>query len=140
MGIAVYWRNYWTGEGRFSIDELFDAAIGRETVYADKHLVVARTMEPVGLCFSGEIDVTNSHAVAESLDLAFSKADDIHLDLSRLSFCDISGIRSLVDAAEARATGRLMLHGLPELLQTVMKVTGWSEMPNLYICNCGAKT
>jgi anti-anti-sigma regulatory factor len=61
---------------------------------------------------------------------------DIHLDLSGLSFCDISGIRSLVDAAENRRAGRLMLHGLPDLLQTVMNVTGWSGLPNLQLCNC----
>jgi anti-anti-sigma regulatory factor len=75
--------------------------------------------------------------VAESLSLAAGDGADLHLDLSGLSFCDVSGIRSLVDAAETRLSGRLMLHGLPELLQTVMNVTGWSELPNLEICNCG---
>ena len=138
-GVAGHWRNYWTAGGRNSIEELFDAAIEGEAVYTDKHLVVTRTLEPVGLRFAGEIDINNSHAVAKSLGMAFSDADDVHLDLSGLSFCDISGIRSLVDTAETRLTGRLLLHGLPDLLQTVMKVTGWSEMRNLYICNCGAK-
>jgi len=138
-GVAGRWRDYWTAGGRNSIEELFGAAIGGETIYADKHLVVTRTLEPVGLHFAGEIDVTNSQAVAKSLGIADADAGDVHLDLSELSFCDISGIRSLVDLAETRATGRLMLHGLPELLQTVMKVTGWSEVPNLLICNCGAR-
>ena len=139
MRIVGHLRDNWSAGGRFSIYEMLDAAFGRETVYADKHLVVTRTLDPVGLRFSGEIDFTNSHALAQSISVARSAAGDMHLDLSGVIFCDISGIRSLVDAAETRATGRLMLHGLPELLQTVMTVTGWAEMPNLFICNCGAK-
>lgn len=129
--------NYWAAGGD-NIDERLEAASGGGIVYADKHLVVTRTAEPDGLYFAGEIDVTNSHAVSESLGNSSMDGADIHLDLSGLSFCDISGIRSLVDAAESRHTGRLMLHGLPALLQTVMQVTGWSDLPNLHICNCKA--
>jgi anti-anti-sigma factor len=136
MGVADLLWNYWAAGGS-SIDDRLEAARGGGIVYADKHLVVTRTEAPIGLYFAGEIDVTNSHAVAESLCNAAMDDADIHLDLSGLSFCDISGIRSLVDAAETRQTGRLMLHGLPDLLQTVMNVTGWSDLPNLQICNCG---
>jgi len=137
MGFADLLWNYWAAGGA-NIDERLEAASGGRIVYADKNLVVTRTEEPSGLCFAGEIDVTNSHAVAESLGNASVGDADVHLDLSGLSFCDISGIRSLVDAAESRQTGRLMLHGLPVLLQTVMNVTGWSNLPNLQICDCGA--
>ena len=108
-------------------------------MYSDNHLIVTRTEDPVGLFFAGEIDFSNSHAVAESLSIASGDGTDVHLDVSGLSFCDISGIRSLVDAAQTRQSGRLMLHGLPDLLQKVMHVTGWSELPNLQICNCGAR-
>jgi anti-anti-sigma factor len=134
MGVADLLRNYWAAGGT-SIDDRLEAEIGGGIVYSDKQLVVTRTDHPAGLCFAGEIDVSNSHAVADSLG-AMDGAD-IHLDLSGLSFCDISGIRSLVDAAETRASGRLMLHGLPELLQTVMHATGWSDLPNLELCTCG---
>jgi anti-anti-sigma factor len=136
MGVADLLWNYWAGGGS-AIDERVEAASGRGIVYADKHLVVTRTETPLGLYFAGEIDVTNAHAMAESLASAPLDGADVHLDLSGLSFCDISGIRSLVDAAESRPGGRLMLHGLPELLQTVMTVTGWSNLPNLQICSCG---
>ena len=108
-------------------------------VYVDKQLVVTRTMDPWGLRFSGEVDISNSHAVADCLGMTFLGDQDVHLDVRGLIFCDISGIRSFVDAAENLDEGRLMVHGLPELLQTVMKVTGWSEVPNLLICNCGAR-
>ena len=88
--------------------------------------------------FSGEIDINNCDAVARCLSEMPAKGEDVHLDVSGLIFCDISGIRAFVEAAEQREKGRLMLHGLPELLQTVMRVTGWTDLPNLEVCGCKA--
>jgi len=131
-----------TAVGEFGIDDSLEAAIGVGRVYVDKRLVVTRTLTPYGLSFAGEIDVTNSHAVGECLRMTVMLQDqDLHLDVSSLIFCDISGIRSFVEVAEVREGGRLMLHGLPELLQTVMRVTGWADLPKLVICSCrSAKT
>ena len=135
MGVADIRIDFWKGEA-LSIDDLVEAAIRGGRIYADKQLLVTRTLEPYGLCFSGEIDMTNSHAVRQSLSMAFVRTGDMHLDLRSLIFCDISGIRSFVDAAEAMDGGRLLLHGLPPLLQKVMAVTGWSDMESLVLCNC----
>jgi len=129
---------FWTGEGYF-IEDPFKAG-GEGPVYADKHLLVTRTATPPGVRFAGEIDMTNSDEVMKGLKIAFPDGGDHHLDLSALSFCDISGIRALVEIATELGDGsRLLLHGLPDQLQTVMRVTGWSDMPNLSICNCGAR-
>lgn len=136
MEVAVTCRNTRTAEGGFGIDASLEPAIGGSRVYSDKRLVVTRTLRPYGLHFSGEIDLINAQAVAECLCLAGTNGADLHLDVSALIFCDISGIRSFVEAAENREGGRLMLHGLPELLQTVMRVTGWADLPKLVICNC----
>jgi anti-anti-sigma factor len=123
--------------GGFDIDATLEAAGGEDPVYSDKRLLVTRTLNPYGLRFSGEIDVTNSYAIGECLRQTVTLQDqDLHLDVAALIFCDISGIRSFVEAAEARDGGRLMLHGLPALLQTVMKVTGWADLPKLVICSC----
>ena len=139
MGIADRSLDYWTArrEGGISIDDLVDGFTGG-TVYADKQLVVTRTPDPIGLRFSGEIDINNCDAVASCLSEIPAQEVDVHLDVSGLIFCDISGIRALVEAAEHREKGRLMLHGLPELLQTVMRVTGWTDLPNLDVCDCKA--
>lgn len=128
------WNADWIGKGD-GIDELVDALIGGDTVFADKQLVVTRTLNPIGLCFSGEIDVNNRGAVSSCLSAIAAREDDVHLDVTSLIFCDISGIRAFVEAAEVRPQGRLVLHGLPELLQTVMRVTGWADLPNLVVCD-----
>ena len=123
--------------GGFFIEDLFPASRGDGPVYADKHLVVTRTDYPVGLRFAGEIDITNSDAVAQSVRLALADSGDPHLDLSRLSFCDISGIRAFVDMAMSLDGGRkILLHGLPEQLEAVIRVTGWSGLPSLVLCAC----
>lgn len=106
-------------------------------VYADKQLVVSRTTSPDGLSFSGEIDASNSHAVGTAISSAQVPDRDIHIEVASLLFCDISGIRAFVSAAEALPKGRrLLLHGMPAQLETVIKVVGWNRMPCLVVCKC----
>lgn len=137
MGIPGRREYVWGAEG-FLIQDLF-ASDGRDSpVYADRQLVVTRTGRPTGLRFAGEIDITNSSAVGDALKVFFNGHGDHHLDVSGLSFCDVSGIRALVDIAVELGEGRkLLLHGLPDQLQAVLRVTGWSSLPNLAICCCG---
>jgi anti-anti-sigma factor len=107
-------------------------------VYSDGHLVVMRTTEPVGLMVAGEIDISNTSMVADSLRLEFEDGTEPHLDVSRVSFCDVSGIRTLVSLAQDLAPNRrLLLHGLAPQLETVLKVTGWADLPGLELCKCG---
>lgn len=107
-------------------------------VYADKQLIVSRTTSPDGLSFAGEIDASNSHAIGTAIAAARVAHRDIHVEVSRLLFCDISGIRAFVAAAKALPKGRrLLLHGMPAQLETVIKVVGWNRMPTLVVCKCG---
>jgi anti-anti-sigma regulatory factor len=108
-------------------------------VYADKLLIVLRTSVPPGIRFAGEIDASNSHSVGTSIAAAMGPDQDVHVDVSSLLFCDISGIRELVSTAEAMKPGRrLLLHGMPGRLETVIKVVGWNRLPALVVCECGA--
>ena len=119
-----------------------------ERVYADKQLVIARSDSALGLSITGAIDYYNAEAVAEALTAVFHGdgdpraffADaitgngDLHLDLSKLEFTDVTGIRALVRIAENAGDGRrLVLRGLPPSIVKVMTVVGWSELPNLII-------
>jgi anti-anti-sigma regulatory factor len=107
-------------------------------VYADKQLVVLRTSSPDGISFAGEIDASNSHAVGTSIAAVATSDRDIHVEVSSLLFCDISGIRAFVTAAEGLPKGRrLLLHGMPAQLETVIEVVGWNRIPALVVCKCG---
>ena len=106
-------------------------------VYADSHLIVTRTDQPMGLRFAGEIDITNSDSVAQSIRIALADVSRSHLDVSGLSFIDVGGIRALVEAAQELGEGRLLLlHGLAPQLETVLRVTGWTDVPALALCDC----
>jgi anti-anti-sigma factor len=126
--------------GGFQIEDVCQSGQPGGPVYADRQLVVTRTTTPRGLRFAGEIDVTNSDAVGQSIGIGFGDAGDAHLDVGPLSFCDVSGIRALVEAAlELGAGRRILLHGLPDQLERVMGVTGWSELGSLHLCHCGGR-
>ena len=130
------------GFDRDAVAELFtieDLPVrGGGHVYADKQLVVLRTISPAGICFAGEIDASNSHAIGSSIAAALAPSRDMHIDVASLQFCDISGIRAFVSAAESLPKGRrILLHGLPTQLETVIKVVGWNRIPALVICKCG---
>jgi anti-anti-sigma factor len=108
-----------------------------EVVFRDRQLVVTRTFRPDGLRLVGAVDASNVEGLHGVLNGTFG--DDghgrqLHLDLTRLEFTDVSGIRALVSAAE-RADGRyrMVLHGLPPLMSRVMNAVGWSEMASLEI-------
>ena len=76
---------------------------------------------------------------SKSLSTALDGEGDLHIDLSYLEFCDVSGIRALVAAAESvSGRRRLVLHGLPPQLRTVMTVVGWTDLPGLAIDELGA--
>lgn len=119
-----------------------------EVVYTDKQLVIARTSAPRGLSLSGAIDYYNADSVAAALtselltagDVSVMLADavmgngDLHLDLTRLEFTDVTGIRALVRIAENAGDGRrLVLRGLPPRIKTVIAVVGWGDLPSLVI-------
>jgi anti-anti-sigma regulatory factor len=119
-----------------------------DEVYVDKQLVITRAGSPSRLIISGAIDFYNANAAAsalareldafvpraEGLSDAISGNGDLHVDVSRLEFTDVTGIRALVKIAEDATTGRRMiLRGLPARIRTVITVVGWSELPNLVI-------
>jgi anti-anti-sigma regulatory factor len=110
---------------------------GQDVVFRDKQLVVSRLFEPSGLRLVGQVDASNVEGLQSILLATVSEERDnavVHLDLARLEFSDVSGIRAIVTTAE-RADGqyRLVLHGLPPLMSRVMGVVGWSELPALEI-------
>lgn len=123
---------------RFTLEELVDiehvhhGLVGPDPVYHDGLLRITRTLEPPGLAFAGDIDASNADQVAWSVSTALARGGDVRLDLSRLEFCDIGGLRAIVAAAAALDGGRrLVLHGTPPHLLQVMRVVGWDEITGL---------
>lgn len=106
-------------------------------VYRDRQLVVERTQRPPGLRFTGEIDISNSVAISNALKHVLDGPTNVHLDLRPLVFSDISGIRALLNVAEAIGPERrLFLHGLAPELERVISAVGWADEPGFSFCAC----
>lgn len=109
---------------------------GSQTVYKDRQLVISRCARPSGLRLIGAVDASNVESLLKVLASALNgdSDHDVHIDLARLEFADVSGIRALVQAAEnADERHRMIIHGLPPLMEKVMKVVGWTDLRSLSI-------
>ena len=107
-----------------------------QAVYKDRQLVISRHARPTGLRLVGAVDASNVESVAKVLASALNgdSDHDVHVDLARLEFADVSGIRALVRAAErADERHRMIIHGLPPLMEQVMNVVGWTGLRSLTI-------
>ncbi len=97
-------------------------------------LVIERSEDPLVLHLRGEVDVTNSAAIATAVAGALDNADQVTVDFRGVLFCDLSGLRVLVRASEhARAGQTIVVSGLPEHLHRAMRMVGWSRLPGLVI-------
>ena len=107
-----------------------------EGVYADKQLLISRDGVG-GLSFAGAIDHFNADAMARAIAIELDRPDSeggLRLDMSRLEFADVTGIKALVRVAEGADKDRpLVVTGLPWQIARVMTLVGWAELPNLVV-------
>jgi len=96
-------------------------------------LLVTRTAAPAGLRLTGEIDESNVDQVAAALAEHRDGRRPLHLDVSEVTFCDVSGMRAVVSSARERP---IVLHGIPAQLEKILNLTGWAEAPGLSFCGC----
>ena len=100
---------------------------------ATRALQVAPMNDPPGVAIGGEIDEDAYPALVEKLGELARGRDEVHVDLTAVQYCDLAGLRAIVRAA---TTGRtVVLHGLPEQLQTILGILGWDSTLGLVIDN-----
>jgi anti-sigma B factor antagonist len=58
-----------------------------------------RCMDHVEVRLVGELDIAGERTLRRRLEAAVALSDDVRVDLSRLSFIDVSGVRALADVA-----------------------------------------
>jgi anti-sigma B factor antagonist len=86
---------------------------------------------------SGELDVSSAHlvrdAVASSAAAACPSATVV-VDLERVTFCDVAGLRALEDAALALAGDghEMVLYHVPPTVSRVISLAGVSGLLNVH--------
>jgi anti-anti-sigma factor len=99
-------------------------------------LRITQTASPAGLAISGEIDEATYPALVTSLHELAEGHQEVHLDLSGVSYCDLAGLRAIVRLADGGGAGNarhVRLHHVPQHIRLVLAITGWDRMPGLAV-------
>lgn len=109
---------------------------GDHADYDDGVLRITATSSPPGLVMAGEIDEGTYPALLRKLEHLAGSAE-IHIDLGGVEYCDLAGLRAIIQLAGASRGGRgrrrLVLHEVPQYLQTVLGILGWDSTAGLVI-------
>jgi anti-anti-sigma factor len=104
------------------------------TIFDDGMLQIGRSDEQRTLALRGEIDLSNAERVSAALTQEAQRGGDLDLDLSGVLFCDLAGLRAILQASMGLADGhRLILQGMPAALHKTMEIAGWAPGPRLTI-------
>jgi anti-anti-sigma factor len=108
-------------------------------VEADRQLRIVRLPRPHGLRLEGEIDLSNADLLARALARSSQEGPGVRLDLSRLDFIDVAGLRVLVAAAAglSAADKSLTLTGVCPHLRKVLRVCAWDAIAGLKVAATG---
>ncbi|MBB4891099.1 anti-anti-sigma regulatory factor [Streptomyces olivoverticillatus] len=96
-------------------------------------LVVVRTYRPQGLRIEGVIDTDSQRHLRDALRSVAAVRGDVRLEMSRVEFLDLGGLRLLMTFARARAARHctVELVGLLPHLSQVITLIGWDRTPGL---------
>ena len=96
-------------------------------LYEDEQLrVILRATHPVpAVTLAGEVDITNSPALAHTLELARQGSTHIDVDTGALTFIDLSGIRVLVMPTLPPAQRWIRLHNVTPFQRRLLELVGW---------------
>ncbi|MEV5828624.1 STAS domain-containing protein [Spirillospora sp. NPDC052242] len=90
--------------------------------------------EPPYLVVDGEIDLTTLASFTTALSSVLEHGSgDVWVDVERLSFIDVGGLRALAAAASRLGLQdrRLVLRSVAPHLAKLMDIVGWSRVPGL---------
>ena len=101
-------------------------------------LRITSTGSPPGLAITGEVDESTYSSFVRALARFTGGQGEIHLDLAGVLYCDIAGLRAIVDLTGARGHSaqdcrRVVLHEVPPQLRTALRIIGWDSTPGLVL-------
>jgi anti-anti-sigma regulatory factor len=105
--------------------------------YYDGVLRVIWAGRPPVVLIAGEMDASRCSALVSALEGLADHEGDVHVNLAELAFCDLPGLRAILQLARTGpADGdpggrRLVLHDVPPYLRRRLEILGWDCTPGL---------
>lgn len=83
----------------------------------------------------GELDLATADMLKRAIDHnGFGGSGDVHLDLSGIEFIDSSGLRTIMQIADALSgQGQLVLDSPGQAVRRLLELTGITHFPNLVV-------
>ncbi|WP_436777711.1 STAS domain-containing protein [Yinghuangia sp. YIM S09857] len=104
-------------------------------ITSDRQLRVVRTARPRGIRLDGEVDLANVEIVRHSLRAVAREGAEVTVDVTRLGFIDVAGLRVVIESAHELAEhgGHLVLVGASRQLLRILRLCGWDTASGLRI-------
>ena len=114
-----------------------DIVASHDVVYDDGVLRISRVQPPLhGLVLTGEADEAGYQPLVSALARLAggngSSADEAHIDLSGLRFCDAAALHAMIVLA-ADGSRRVVLHQPASGLRALIRIVGWDALPGLKV-------
>jgi ABC-type transporter Mla MlaB component len=106
--------------------------------YYDGVLRIICAGSPEVVLIVGEIDESSYLGLVSTLDDLVDREGDVHVNLAELAYCDVAGLRAILQLAgtgrsgESHSGGRyLFLDNVPHQLTMVLQILGWDSIPGV---------
>lgn len=96
-------------------------------LYTDRHLRVSWAAGSSSVVLTGEVDVSNSAALASVLSEARDSHGEIEIDTGDLRFVDLAGLRAL--APSGCPGDRMRLRNVPPYMARLLEMLGPTPCP-----------
>ncbi|SFP42548.1 Anti-anti-sigma regulatory factor (antagonist of anti-sigma factor) [Actinomadura madurae] len=133
MALCQFDRRWFAGDHLREIEARHGGRVRADAVYDDGVLTIVPLFAPPGLRLSGAIDESTLPALVEALRDVGGGAAHVCLDLSRLEFCDLDGLRALIRANEMSSVldRQVILRSMPGCMELMMRAAGWDTAPGI---------
>jgi ABC-type transporter Mla MlaB component len=94
---------------------------------------------PEVVLIAGEIDESSYLGLVSTLDDLVDREGDVHVNLAELAYCDVAGLRAILQLAGTGGCGEghggrcLFLDDVPRHLTMVLQILGWDSIPGLFM-------
>ncbi|TDC68316.1 STAS domain-containing protein [Actinomadura sp. GC306] len=133
MALCQFDRRWFAAGHLREVERHHGGRAGADAVFDDGVLRIVPLFAPPGLRLSGAIDESTLPGLVEALRDAGDGSAHLCLDLSRLDFCDLDGLRTLIRANELSTVldRQVILRSMPGWMELLMRVCGWDTAPGI---------